>query len=89
VLICSRKAEAITAAAASLGEYPGEVLAMAAHTADEDAARRCFDAAAGRWGGVDILVNNAAVNPQFGPTIEAARQVFDKIVEVNLWVPLR
>lgn len=89
VLISSRKAEAISAAAVSLGEGPGEVLAMAAHAADEDAARRCFDAAADRRGGVDILVNNAAVNPQFGPTIEAARPAFDKFVEVNLWAPLR
>jgi NAD(P)-dependent dehydrogenase (short-subunit alcohol dehydrogenase family) len=89
VLISSRKAEAIAAAGASLGEGPGEVLAMVAHAADEDAARRCLDAAAARWGGIDILVNNAAANPQFGPTSQVTRQVFDKIIEVNLWAPLR
>ena len=90
VLISSRKAEAIAAAARSLGDGgPGEVLAMAAHVADEDAAARCFAAAAQRWGGVDVLVNNAATNPQFGPTISVDRRAWDKIIEVNLWAPLR
>ena len=89
VLISSRKADAIAAAAGTLADGPGEVLAMAAHVADEDAARRCFAAATERWGGVDVLVNNAATNPQFGPTIEVDRRAWDKIIEVNLWAPLR
>jgi NAD(P)-dependent dehydrogenase (short-subunit alcohol dehydrogenase family) len=89
VLISSRKADAIAAAAGTLDDGPGEVLAMAAHVADEDAARRCFTAATERWGGVDVLVNNAATNPQFGPTIEVDRRAWDKIIEVNLWAPLR
>jgi NAD(P)-dependent dehydrogenase (short-subunit alcohol dehydrogenase family) len=90
VLISSRKASAIAEAARSLGDSgPGEVLAMAAHVADEDAAARCFTAATQRWGGVDVLVNNAATNPQFGPTISVDRRAWDKIVEVNLWAPLR
>jgi NAD(P)-dependent dehydrogenase (short-subunit alcohol dehydrogenase family) len=89
VLICSRQADAIAEAAESLDGGPGEVLAMAAHAADEDAAERCFAAARERWGGVDVLVNNAATNPQFGPTIEIDRRAWDKIVEVNLWAPLR
>jgi NAD(P)-dependent dehydrogenase (short-subunit alcohol dehydrogenase family) len=89
VLICSRKADAIAEAAESIDGGPGEVLAMAAHAADEDAAARCFAAAMERWGGVDVLVNNAATNPQFGPTIEVDRRAWDKIIEVNLWAPLR
>jgi len=89
VLISSRKAEAIAEAGRTLDDGPGEVLARAAPVADEDAARSCFDAARQRWGGVDVLVNNAATNPQFGPTIKVDRRVFDKIVEVNLWAPLR
>lgn len=89
VLLSSRKADAIADAARSLNEGPGDVLAMPAHVADEEAARRCFTAAADRWGGVDVLVNNAATNPQFGPTIEVEKRAWDKIVEVNLWAPLR
>jgi NAD(P)-dependent dehydrogenase (short-subunit alcohol dehydrogenase family) len=40
-------------------------------------------------GGVDVLVNNATTNPDFGPTIDVDRRAWDKIVEVNLWAPLR
>ena len=89
VLISSRKAEAIAEAAKTLDDGPGEVIAMAAPVTDEDAARSCFATATQRWGGVDVLVNNAATNPQFGPTIEVARRAWDKILEVNLWAPLR
>jgi NAD(P)-dependent dehydrogenase (short-subunit alcohol dehydrogenase family) len=85
VLITARKADAVRAAAESM---PGDVLSMAAHAADEGAARACFDAAVERWGHVDILVNNAGVNVHLGSTPSIERRGFDKTVEVNLWAPL-
>jgi NAD(P)-dependent dehydrogenase (short-subunit alcohol dehydrogenase family) len=85
VLITARKEEALRAAAESM---PGDVLPMAAHAADEDAARACFDAALARWGHVDVLVNNAGVNVHIGSTTSIERRGFDKTVEVNLWAPL-
>jgi NAD(P)-dependent dehydrogenase (short-subunit alcohol dehydrogenase family) len=36
------------------------------------------------FGRVDILVNNAATNPHFGPTLEADEGQWQKILEVNL-----
>lgn len=85
VLITSRKQAAVEAAAAQL---PGDVLALAAHVADEDAARSCFAAARDRWGRVDALVNNVGVNVHVGPTTAMARTAWDKTLEVNLWAPL-
>jgi NAD(P)-dependent dehydrogenase (short-subunit alcohol dehydrogenase family) len=85
VLITSRKPDAIAAAAA---ELPGDVLPFAAHVADEDAARACFAAVLDRWGRVDVLVNNVAVNVHVGSTVGMSRSAWDKMTEVNLWAPL-
>ena len=35
-------------------------------------------------GGIDILVNNAATNPHFGPLLEAEESHWDKTIEVNV-----
>lgn len=40
-------------------------------------------------GGLDILVNNAATNPTFGPLVETEMRAVDKVLEVNLVGPLR
>lgn len=39
----------------------GEALAVAVDVADEAAARRMAEAAAERWGRIDVLINNAAI----------------------------
>jgi NAD(P)-dependent dehydrogenase (short-subunit alcohol dehydrogenase family) len=36
------------------------------------------------WGGIDILVNNAATNPHFGPLLEADAGLWQKTLDVNL-----
>mgnify|MGYP002078838633 CR=1 FL=1 len=41
-----------------------------------------------RHGGVDIIVNNAATNPVFGPMMNADESVFQKIMAVNVQGPL-
>ena len=40
--------------------------------------------AVNRYGRVDLLVNNAATNPYFGPTLGVTDSAFDKIFEVNV-----
>ena len=32
-----------------------------------------------KFGGVDILVSNAAVNPSYGPILEAKEEIWDKV----------
>ena len=41
-----------------------------------------------RFGAVDILVNNAATNPYYGPTLGISDSQFDKTVQVNWKGPL-
>ena len=39
------------------------------------------------YGGIDILVNNAATNPVFGPVNNCEEWAFDKIMSVNVKAP--
>jgi NAD(P)-dependent dehydrogenase (short-subunit alcohol dehydrogenase family) len=82
VMISSRKADALAAAA---GAMPGEVGWFAANAGDPEAAAACVAATMERFGSVDILVNNAATNPYLGPLIGLDQSRADKIVQVNQW----
>jgi NAD(P)-dependent dehydrogenase (short-subunit alcohol dehydrogenase family) len=85
VMLSSRKQDALDEAASTMD---GEVATFAAHAGDPDQAAACVAATVERFGAVDILVNNAATNPYFGPTIDIDAPRFDKTVEVNWRGPL-
>jgi NAD(P)-dependent dehydrogenase (short-subunit alcohol dehydrogenase family) len=80
VMISSRRAEALDAAAA---EISGEVATYVANAGDPDAPLACVTATVERFGGLDILVNNAATNPYQGPLMGISLSAADKIVQVN------
>ena len=88
VVVSSRKQEAVDLVAARIREAGGQAAAIAAHIGDMDQARALVDRTVERFGGVDILVNNAATNPVFGPIIDTGAAVFDKIMAVNVKGPL-
>jgi NAD(P)-dependent dehydrogenase (short-subunit alcohol dehydrogenase family) len=85
VMISSRKQDALDEAASSMD---GDVATFAAHAGDPEQAAACVAATVDRFGAVDVLVNNAATNPYFGPTIDIDVPRFDKTVEVNWRGPL-
>ena len=58
--------------------------AAACHTGHADEVAALFDRAVAEFGKVDGLVNNAATNPYFGPTLGVTDSAFDKIFEVNV-----
>ena len=85
VVIASRKQDALDAAAADLRQKTnGTVLPVAAHTGDPDAVQNLIARVVDEFGRVDILVNNAATNPHFGPLIDADVGQWQKILEVNV-----
>lgn len=85
VMLNSRKADALESAAAEMG---GDVAVFAANAGDEDAGDRAVAATIERFGQLDILVNNAATNPYFGPTMEIDKPRYDKTFQVNLDAPI-
>lgn len=87
VVVSSRKQEAVESVAQAIRKAGGEAAAIAAHVGDMDQARALVDQTIKQFGGVDILVNNAATNPVFGPVINSDEAVFDKIMDVNVKGP--
>lgn len=88
VVVASRKQEGVDAAAASIAADGGEALAVACHMGNPAQVDELFARAAAAFGSVHGLVNNAATNPYFGPTLGIEEAAFDKTVEVNLKGPL-
>jgi NAD(P)-dependent dehydrogenase (short-subunit alcohol dehydrogenase family) len=90
VMLSSRKQDQLEIAAAEIAESgsAGETAVFAANAGDVDSAKACVAATIDRFGGLDILVNNAATNPYYGPTLGVDEGRFDKTFQVNLRGPL-
>ena len=84
VVLASRKIEGLEAVAKEIEAEGGEALAHAAHMGKEEAVRGLVEAAVDRFGQVDVLVNNAATNPYFGPMMNIEWGAWDKTFEVNV-----
>lgn len=84
VVISSRKADACDAVAAEFTARGQVALAVPCHVGNKDACQSLVDTVVSKWGGIDILVCNAASNPHFGPLATASDDVFDKIMETNV-----
>ncbi len=83
VAIASRKPENLAEAKAQLAKDGLEVETFATHVGKEGAAAELVKAVVDKLGRIDVLVNNAATNPHFGPTITADDKIFDKTFETN------
>ena len=88
VVVSSRKQEAVDEVAHAIAAAGGDAIAVAANVGRLDEARALVDRAASHYGGVDVVVNNAATNPVFGPVVDTDEAVFDKIMAVNVKGPL-
>ncbi len=84
IVIASRKQAGVDAVAAEVRSLGGAALAVAAHVGDEQAIVSLVRRAQETFGRIDILVNNAATNPHFGPLLDATPAQWDKIMQVNL-----
>lgn len=84
VVLASRKQADLDAVAAEIGAAGGSAVAIACHMGKSDAVAALFERIRKDHGSLDILVNNAATNPYFGPFVHAEESVFDKTFEVNV-----
>jgi NAD(P)-dependent dehydrogenase (short-subunit alcohol dehydrogenase family) len=88
VVLSSRNQEALDEAAVELMSAGIEARGVAAHMGEHENVQQLVDHTVEEFGGVDILVNNAATNPVFGPLLQTDPGVFEKIMAVNVLGPM-
>jgi NAD(P)-dependent dehydrogenase (short-subunit alcohol dehydrogenase family) len=84
VVISSRKADACEAAKDGIVRDGGTAIAVPCNISAKDQLQHLVDTALAEFGGLDIVVCNAAVNPYFGPTLGIPDEAFDKIMNSNV-----
>src|SRR5438552_14509076 len=70
VIVASRKLEPCQAVAAAIRGEGGSAEAHACHVGELEQINTLYSVVAKAHGRLDILVNNAATNPYFGPIID-------------------
>ena len=84
VVVSSRKPDACEPVAAGIRERGGEAMVIPCHIAHKEALQALVDRTVSAWGGIDILVCNAAVNPYLGPAAGASDEVYERVMGANV-----
>lgn len=89
VVVVARKAHELAGTQAALEALGAPTATVEGSVSDPDVATRSVAAAVERLGRCDVLVNNAAVNPAFGPLVDADMGAVAKVLDANVMGPLR
>lgn len=84
VVVSSRNQEAVDKVVDEIKSKGYSAVGIACNVGDAAQREKLVQKSIAEFGGVDILVNNAATNPVFGKLAEAEERAFDKIMDVNL-----
>lgn len=87
LVLTSRRQESVQDVADAISADGGKAIARACHAGHMDEIDQLFEVVRSEIGRLDILINNAATNPYFGPATELTPEAFDKTVDVNLKGP--
>ena len=87
VILSSRKREGLDGIAQEITEEGFKAMVRPCHNGDLSQINSLFEELDREGESVDILVNNAATNPYFGPAVEMEEAAWDKTFEVNLKGP--
>ena len=87
VVVASRKPEAVESTVKDLRAIGTSAEGIVANVGKPGETKRMVDETVAAFGGIGILVNNAAVNPTFGPVENTGTDAFDKIIAVNVRAP--
>jgi len=93
VVVSSRKADACEEVANGIKAAGGDAIVIPCNISRQNEVHALVDGTVKRYGGLDILVCNAAVNPYYGPLLDITDEAFDKImgsnVKSNIWLAAR
>jgi len=84
VVISSRSQESLDVVAKELSVDGLKVFPFACHVGDENQRKDLVKKTIDIYGRIDILVNNAAINPVHDSIEKMSSEVYDKILNVNL-----
>ena len=84
VVISSRKADVCEEVARGIRERGGEAAVIPCHIARKEELQALVDKTIALWGGIDIMVSNAAVNPYLGPQAGASDEVYERVMGANV-----
>ena len=87
VCVTARKQEALDQAVESLGG-PNHAIAVAGRADDAEHRAAAVQAAIDAFGSLDLLVNNAGINPAYGPLMDLDLEAGRKILDVNVTATL-
>ncbi|TXD52667.1 MULTISPECIES: SDR family NAD(P)-dependent oxidoreductase [unclassified Polaribacter] len=87
VVISSRSQEACNEVAKEFTAEGLKAIGIACHIGKEDQRKNLVEKTMEAFGRIDILVNNAAINPVYSPIEEVDPTIFDKIMDVNVKAP--
>jgi len=84
VIVSSRKADGCQTVVDAIQAAGGSAEALACNVGNMDDIAAAFDHIRSRHGQLDILVNNAATNPYYGPILDTPPDAFQKTLDVNV-----
>lgn len=87
VVVNSRKQEEIDKVVSMITGAGGNATAIAGNAGDAATCKSLIDKTVEHYGGIDILVNNAAANPAYGPAVQTEDWAYDKIMTINVKAP--
>ena len=87
VMVVSRKLEACEQVCEEIKTAGGQAIPVAAHLGDMDSLDSLIERCKEKLGKLDILINNAGINPTMGALSELSPELFDKMYQVNLKGP--
>ena len=89
LIIASRKIENCENVAHEIERKGRRALAYGCHVGRWSELDGLVDAAYGKFGKVDVLVNNAGLSPLYPSLDQVTEELFDKVVSLNLKGPFR
>ena len=84
VVVSSRKQDDIEEVARAIVESGNQAVAVAANIGNFAEGRNLIDKTIEIYGGLDIIINNAATNPVYGGSVKTDEAAFEQIFKVNL-----
>ncbi|XP_070549647.1 dehydrogenase/reductase SDR family member 4-like [Ptychodera flava] len=84
VVVSSRRQENVDRAVKTLTSENLDVSGMICHIGNAEQREHLLATTAERHGGIDILVQNAGVNPHVGPMLETTESQWEKVFHINV-----